>query len=130
VIRLPAPGETIHLSDNIITELRTVLKEGIQQLKAARPEGAQATPLINTNTILAEIKQLISQEIKTVSSEIVSQIINKLPAGLPSGPRAHSGGAISDDVPEIKMVGPGAGDGERQRRPKLDDMIDAIIVSE
>ena len=118
----------MHLSDDIITELRTVLKEGIQQLKSTRPEGALETPVIDAGAIISEIKSAISEEIKTISSEIVSQIVNKLPVGLPSGARARSGGVISDDVPEIRIAAGAAG--ERAPRPKLDDMLDSIIVSE
>ncbi|NVM52505.1 MAG: hypothetical protein HWN66_02295 [Candidatus Helarchaeota archaeon] len=128
VIKLPVPSQSVHLSDNIITELRTVLKEGIQQLRSSQPQSTQEAPVIDTNTIISEIKNVISEEIKTISSEIVSQIVNKLPVGLPSGARARSGGAISDDVPDIKIVA--AAPGERAPRPKLDDMLDSIIVSE
>ncbi len=124
-----APTESMHLSDNIIGELRTVLTEGIQQLKSAQGGESGEKPVIDTTSIISEIKNVISEEIKTISSEIVTQIVNKLPVGLPSGPRARSGGSISDDVPDIKIAeGPVAG--ERQPRPKLDDMLDSIIVSE
>ena len=127
-IAVPAPSQSVHLSDDIITELRTVLKEGIQQLKSTRSEGALETPVIDAGAIISEIKNAISEEIKTISSEIVSQIVNKLPVGLPSGARARSGGVISDDVPEIRIAAGAAG--ERAPRPKLDDMLDSIIVSE
>ncbi len=128
-VSVPAPTQSVRLSDDIISELRTVLKEGIQQLKSTRPEGMQETPAIDATAIISEIKSAISEEIKTISSEIVTQIVNKLPVGLPSMGRARSGGAISDDVPEIKIAGPAAA-GERAPRPKLDDMLDSIIVSE
>ncbi|MHA1359990.1 MAG: hypothetical protein ACTSRC_17875 [Candidatus Helarchaeota archaeon] len=127
--QVPAPSQSMHLSDNIIGELRNVLTEGIQQLKSAQGGGAGEKPVIDTSSIISEIKNVISEEIKTISSEIVTQIVNKLPVGLPSGPRAHSGGAISDDVPDIKIAA-GPATGERQPRPKLDDMLDSIIVSE
>ncbi len=129
VIQIPAPGQSIHLTDNIIQELKTVLIEGIQQLKSDQGEGSKEKPMIDTSAIVSEIKNIISEEIKTISSEIVSQIINKLPVGLPATSRPHSGGTISDDVPDIKVVGP-ASPGERAPRPKLDDMLDSIIVSE
>ncbi|MHA1264580.1 MAG: hypothetical protein ACTSRS_05015 [Candidatus Helarchaeota archaeon] len=126
---VPAPSQSLHLSDDIITELKTVLKEGIQQLKSAQPGGSPEAPQIDASKIVSEIKNVISEEIKTISSEIVSQIVSKLPVGLPaSGPRARSGGTISDDVPDIKVVA--AAPGERAPRPKLDDMLDSIIVSE
>ena len=128
VIRIPAPSESVHLSDNVIGELRTILKDGIQQLKSTKTGETQDTPVLDTGAIVSEIKNVISAEIKSISSEIVSQIINKLPVGLPSAPRAHSGGAISDNAPEIRVVGPAAG--ERAPRPKLSDMLDSIIVSE
>ncbi len=129
VIKLPAPSQSLNLSDGVVDELRTMLKEGIQQLRSTRTEaGGEAQP-VDTTSIVAEVKKIISEEIKTVSSEIVSQILNKLPVGLPtSGPRAHSGGAITDDVPDIKVVA--AAPGEKVERPKLDDMLDSIIVSD
>ncbi|MFX1293614.1 MAG: hypothetical protein ACFFD2_01960 [Promethearchaeota archaeon] len=127
-IQVPAPDQSFHLSDNIINELRTILKDGIQQLKSSNPESSQNTHLFDTSMIVSEIKDVISKEIKSISSEIVSQILNKMPVGLPSTSRARSGGIISDDTPEIKVVAAAAG--ERQPRPKLDDMIDSIIVSE
>jgi len=129
VIQIPAPEQSVHLSDNIISELRTILKDGITQLKSTRPGTAAETPVFDSGAILSEIKNVISAEIKSISSEIVSQIVNKLPVGLPSAARPHSGGAISDDAPEIRVVGPGAG-GDKSPRPKLDDMLGSIIVSE
>lgn len=128
-ISVPAPAQSLHLSGNIIQELRTVLKDGLQQLKSASPGASTVAPAIDTSAIVSEIKSVISKEIKSISSEIVSQIINKLPVGLPSQSRARSGGSISDDVPEIRITAAAAG-GEREARPKLDDMLDSIIVSE
>jgi len=128
VVQVPAPSQSVRLSDDIIGELRTVLKEGIQQLKTTQPGGMAEAPVIDAGAIITELKSMISDEIKTISSEIVSQIVSKLPVGLPSGPRAHSGGTISDAVPDIKVVAGAIG--ERAARPKLDDMLDSIIVSE
>lgn len=128
IVRIPPPGESVRLSDDLIGELKTMLTDGIQQLRSTQPGGGKA-PAIDANAIVSELKNVISEEIKTISSEIVSQIVSKLPVGLPaSGPRAHSGGTISDDVPDIKVVA--AAPGERAARPKLADMLDSIIVSE
>ncbi|MFX0139098.1 MAG: hypothetical protein ACFFDN_35985 [Candidatus Hodarchaeota archaeon] len=128
VKRIPAPAQSLHLSNDAIGELRKILTDGIQQLKSAKGISSGDAPVIDTSSIVSEIKNMISQEIKSISSEIVTQILNKMPAGLPSSPRAHSGGAISDDVPDIQVVA--AAPGERQTRPKLDDMIDSIVVCE
>jgi hypothetical protein len=129
IIAIPAPTQSIHLTENIIDELRTMLKEGIQQLKSSRQGPEQEAPVFDASKIVSEIKNMISEEIKSISSDIVNQIVNKLPVGLPTSPRAYSGGQIADSAPEIKVVGP-ASDGERQPRPKLSDMINSIIVSE
>ncbi|NVM01523.1 MAG: hypothetical protein HWN67_04275 [Candidatus Helarchaeota archaeon] len=128
VQRIPAPTQSLHLSNDAINELRTILTDGIKQLKSTKGGAAGDAPLIDTSSIVSEIKSMISQEIKSISSEIVSQLLNKMPAGLPASPRAHSGGTISDDVPDIQVVA--AAPGERQARPKLDDMIDSIVVCE
>jgi hypothetical protein len=128
VQRIAAPTQSLHLSNDAISELRTILTEGIQQLKSAKGGASGDAPLIDTSSIVSEIKSMISQEIKSISSEIVSQLLNKMPAGLPASPRAHSGGTISDDVPDIQVVA--AAPGEKQARPKLDDMIDSIVVCE
>jgi len=129
IISIPAPAQSVQLSDNVITELRTMLKEGIQQLKSTRPGAEREAPLVDTTKIISEIKNMISEEIKSISSEIVNQIVNKLPVGLPTSPRTSSGGQISDNAPEIKVVAADSG-GERQARPKLSDMLNSIIVSE
>ena len=128
IISIPTPTQSVQLSDNVITELRTILKEGIQQLKSTRPGAEKEAPMVDTTKIMSEIKNMISEEIKSISSEIVSQIVNKLPVGLPSSPRASSGGQISDNAPEIKVVAADGG-GERQARPKLSDMLNSVIVS-
>jgi len=129
LISIPAPTQSIRLSDDIINELRTMLREGIQQLKSTRQGSEREASVIDTSKIVSEIKNMISEEIKSISSEIVNQIVGKLPAGLPSSSRVSSGGQISDNAPEIKVVDP-ATDGERRPRPKLSDMINSIIVSE
>jgi len=129
IISIPTPTQSVQLSDNVITELRTILKEGIQQLKSTRPGAEKEAPLVDTSKIVSEIKNMISEEIKSISSDIVNQIVNKLPVGLPASSRASSGGQISDNAPEIKVVA-AAGGGERQARPKLSDMLNSIIVSE
>ncbi|MHA1378319.1 MAG: hypothetical protein ACTSRG_08045 [Candidatus Helarchaeota archaeon] len=128
VTKIPAPNQPLGLSDNVISELKNILYDGIQQLKSGQKGSSEATPVIDTSSIVNEIKNAISEELRSISSEIISQIINKLPASLPATPRAHSGGSISDDVPDIQVVA--AAPGERQQRPKLDDMIDSIVVSE
>lgn len=129
VTKVAAPSKPIHLSQDVIGELRNVLKEGIQQLKGSQPGGVANAPIIDTGAIVSEIKNYISGEIKAISSEIANQIMNKMPVGLPSASRPHSGGTISDDAPLVQAVGP-AGPEDRQKRPKLDDMLDSIIVSE
>jgi len=126
--KVPVPDQPIGLSDNVINELKTILYDGIQQLKSSKGSSSEVSSVIDTSSIIKEIKSAISEELRAISSEIVTQIINKLPVGLPAAPRAHSGGNISDDIPDIQVVA--AAPGERQPRPKLDDMIDSIVVSE
>lgn len=128
VTKIPAPQTPIGLSDNVIKELKHILYDGIQQLKSTKEGSSGQAPVIDTSGIVNEIRNAIAEELRSISSEIVNQIINKLPVGLPATPRAHSGGTISDDAPDIQVVA--AAPGERQQRPKLDDMIDSIVVSE
>jgi gas vesicle protein len=131
LISIPAPTQSMHLSDDIVDELRTMLREGIQQLKSNKQGSETEAPAIDTSKIVSEIKNMISEEIKSISADIVNQIVGKFPVGLPSSSssRASSGGQIADDAPEIKVVAPAA-DGERRSRPKLSDMINSIVVSE
>lgn len=129
-------GEKETLSSEKIEEIRDSLTRGIQQLQQAYPNiqipiGAQ----IDTSALVSEITQAISseisKEIKSLSDDIVSKIINRIPRATVASAslQPRSAGTIYDDgVPEIEIV-EGAPQ-ERPSRPKLDDMIDSIIVSE
>ena len=129
-------GEKEPLSGEKIEEIRDSLSRGIQQLQQAYPNiqipiGAQ----IDTSALVSEITQAISseisKEIKSLSDDIVTKIINRIPRATVASAslQPRSAGTIYDDgVPEIEIV-----EGvpqERPSRPKLDDMIDSIIVSE
>ena len=129
------PDETVPLSQDKVNEIQISLSQGIQQLQEKYPNiQIPISATIDTTSIISELKDVISseisKEIKSLSSEIVSKILSNLPSGgIASAPRARSGGAISDDaIPDIEVVA--GAPGEKPKRPKLDDMLDSIIVSE
>ncbi len=128
-------SESVPLSDEKVNMIKTSLSQGIQQLHETYPNiQIPVTPQIDTSTIISELKEAIaseiSKEIKSLSSEIVSKILSSLPSvPVVATSRPRSGGVISDDdIPEIELIE--GGPQEKPQRPKLDDMIDSIIVSE
>ena len=124
------------LSNEKIEDIKSSLSQGIQQLQQSHPNiQIPINAQIDTTALISEITQAISveisREIKSLSDNLVSKILASIPrttiASAPS--RLRSSGTISDDdVPDIEIVEGGPQD--RPSRPKLDDMIDSIIVSE
>ena len=115
-------------------KLDAVMKS-IKQLQAAKPANIQVpSAQIDTQGIISELKQAfsseITKEIKSLSQDIIVKLLSKLPSGgFGSSAPLRSAGHISDaGRPEIEIVGNIPG--ERPKRPKLDDMLDSIIVSE
>ena len=120
------------LSEKTIQNIQQSLSKGIQQITAAYPN-VQISAQIDTQNIVAELKEVItseiSKEIKSLSNDIISTILKNMPAGAAFGaPAPRSAGQISDDVPDIQVVE--GGPREKPERPKLDDMLDSIIVCE
>ncbi|MHA1310313.1 MAG: hypothetical protein ACTSQO_05215 [Candidatus Helarchaeota archaeon] len=129
---IEAPTKAIPLSDKMIQDIQLSLSKGIQQINNAYPN-IQVSAQIDTKSIVSELKQAISseisKEIKSLSNDIITNILKNIPSGIDlSSARPRSGGQISDDIPEIKIV-EGA-PREKAERPKLDDMLDSIIVCE
>ncbi len=130
------PKEAIPLSREKVTAIQASLSQGIQQLQAAHPNIQVPVAQIDTSAIVSEIKQAISaeisKEIKSVSDDIVSRILKSMPSGgFAPTPAPRSAGHISDDgIPDIEVVEGGPAPGEKPKRPKLDDMLDSVIVSE
>lgn len=132
---IKVPAEAIQLSDEKVNAIKDSLTKGIQQLQAAYPNiEIPLTAKINTSEIVSELKEIISseisKEIKSLSNDIVSKILRNLPSGGGGGySRPRSAGTISDEgMPDIEAVE--GGPRERPQRPKLDDMLDSVIVSE
>ena len=117
-----------------LESIKESLAKGIQRIQAAHPNiQVPVAAQIDTNEIVSELKQTISQEIskeiKNLSQDIVSKILSNLPTGTVSSTPLRSAGQISDiGTPSIEIV-EGA-PREKPKRPKLDDMLDSIIVSE
>jgi hypothetical protein len=132
---LDVPIPAIPLSDEKVTAIKASLSKGIQQLQAAHPNLHIPIVHIDTSSIVSELKQAISEgiskEIKSVSDEIVTKILRSMPSGGLTTSRPRSAGHISDEgVPDIEVVEGGLPPGEKPKRPKLDDMLDSVIVSE
>ena len=132
---LEVPSEAMPLSSDRMTAIKASLSKGIQHLQEAHPNIQVPIAQIDTSSIVSELKEAISseisKEIKALSNDIVSKILGKLPGGSISSPRPMSAGYISEDyVPDIDVVAGGLAPGEKPKRPKLDDMLDSIIVSE
>ena len=131
---LGALNEVAPLSNEKVEAIETSLSNGIQQLQEAHPNiKIPIVAKIDTDSLVSEIKKVISseisKEIKSLSDEIVSKILNNIPRGPMISSRPRSTGVISDDgIPDIEIVE--GKPGERPSRPKLDDMINSIIVSE
>jgi len=131
---IKAPSDVVPLSKEKIEAIKDSLTKGIQSLQEAYPELQNpAVAQIDTSEIISELKEVISteisKEVKSLSSDIVSKILSNLPrgGGMASGPRYA--GTISDaDRPDIEIVE--GGPREKPQRPKLDDMLDSVIVSE
>ncbi len=135
------PKGSVPLSSEKVTEIKSSLTKGIQQLQAAHPNITvppsstipMVTAKIDTKDIVNEIRNLISteisKEIKSLSNDIVTRILSSIPSGGVAAPQARSGGPIVDDkAPSIQVVE--GGPREKPKRPKLDDMLDSVIVSE
>lgn len=136
-IKLPSEGKS--LTNENIEAIKDSLTMGIQKLQSAYPniQIPTAVAQIDTSSIISEIKSTISaeisKEIKSMSDDIVSKILRKIPVSAPAAtPQPRSAGNISDEgMPDIQIVeGSPLGPGEKPKRPKLDDMLDSIIVSE
>ncbi|TFF90243.1 MAG: hypothetical protein EU548_04015 [Promethearchaeota archaeon] len=133
------PSGDKKLTEDQFNKIKSSLTHGIEKLQSAHPDIkiSSSAPQIDTNSIIKEIKTAISaeisREIRTLSDDIVSKIIRKIPANMPTGrSQPRSGGPISDDgVPDIQIAeGADLSKGEKPKRPKLDDMLNNIIVSE
>ena len=132
---LEVPSEAMPLSSDRMTAIKASLSKGIQHLQEAHPNIQVPVAQIDTTSIVSELKKAISseisREIKSLSNDIVSKILGSLPSGSISSPRPSYAGHISDeDIPNIDVVAGGSAPGEKPKRPKLDDMLDSIIVSE
>ena len=132
---LETSKDVIPLSNEKIEDIKSSLSHGIQQLQQSHPNiQIPINAQIDTSALISEITQAvsveISREIKSLSDNLVSKILSSIPRTIASAPsRPRSGGTISDEgVPDIEIVE--GGPQERPSRPKLDDMIDSIIVSE
>lgn len=133
--QIQIPENAQNLSNEKIDAIKSSLSKGIEQLKESHPD-LKISAEIDTKSIVSELKSAISseisKEIKTLSNSIVSQILKKMPAAPASNtsaPAPRSAGNISDDAaPEIDVVE--GGEREKPKRPKLDDMLDNVIVSE
>ena len=133
--KLEVPLEAIPLSNEKVTAIKASLSKGISQFQAAHPNIQIPIAQIDTSSIVSELKQAISdgisKEIKNVSDVIVAKILGSLPSGGFATSRPRSAGNISDEgAPDIDVVEGGLPPGEKPKRPKLDDMLDSIIVSE
>ncbi|MHA1291736.1 MAG: hypothetical protein ACTSQJ_03595 [Promethearchaeota archaeon] len=130
------PSDAIPLSSEKINAIKASLSKSIQQIQSAHPNiQIPISAQIDTSSIITELKAAISseisREIKSLSQDIVSKILSSIPKGGPvvssSGPK-YAGNISDEGVPDIEIV-EGA-PGEKPKRPKLDDMLDSIIVSE
>ncbi len=133
--KLEVPIEAIPLSNEKVNAIKVSLSKGISQFQAAHPSIQIPVAQIDTSSIVSELKKVISdnisKELKSVSDEIVVKILSGLPSGGFTTARPRSAGQISDEgVPDIEVVEGGLAPGEKPKRPKLDDMLDSIIVSE
>ena len=133
--KLEMPLEAIPLSNEKVNAIKASLSKGISQFQAAHPNIQIPVAQIDTSSIVSELKKVISdnisKELKSVSDEIVAKILRGLPNGGFTTTRPRSAGQISDEgVPDIEVVEGGLAPGEKPKRPKLDDMLDSIIVSE
>ncbi|MGV9171490.1 MAG: hypothetical protein ACOC35_02820 [Promethearchaeia archaeon] len=132
-IKIPEHDE--QLSNKKIDAIKSSLSKGIQQLKETHPD-LKISAEIDTGSIVSELKTAISseisEEIKTLSNSIVSQILKKMPSAPATNtgaPPPRSAGKISDArAPEVDVIE--GGEKEKPKRPKLDDMLDNVIVSE
>ncbi len=132
---LEVPSESMPLSSDRMNAIKASLSKGIHHLQEAHPNIQVPVAQIDTSSIVSELKEAISseisKEIKSLSNDIVSKILGKLPTGSISSPTLRSAGPISEtDIPDIDVIAGGLAPGEKPKRPKLDEMLDSIIVSE
>lgn len=136
VDKIEVLGDMNPFTGDQFNAIKEALFKGIQQHQPAHI--SIQTPFsakIDTSSIVSELKDVISSEItkgiNSLSNDITSKILNKIPTGTGSisPQRPRSAGFISDDnVPQIEIVE--GGPIERPQRPKLDVMLDSVIVSE
>ncbi|NVM52159.1 MAG: hypothetical protein HWN66_00560 [Candidatus Helarchaeota archaeon] len=125
---IPIESPTTEPSETqLLTSIKKVVLESIksQQIPKTKPSSA---PVINTSAIMTELKEFISNSIKTLSQEIISNV-SKYTLAVPQTQRPRSSHILDDNIPEISVVSPTAS-GEKPQRPKLADVLDSIIVSE
>ncbi len=135
VEELDVPVAAIPLSNEKVTAIKDSVSKGILQFQSAHPNLNVPVAHIDTSSIVSELKQAISEgiskEIRSVSDEIVAKILKNMPSGGLTTSRPRSAGPISDEgAPDIEVVEGGLPPGEKPKRPKLDDMLDSVIVSE
>lgn len=108
--------------------------ERAQAVQEAQASGGNVKADIN-NTSLDAIKNAISEGMKGLANQIVSQLSSKM------GSFSGGGGGVARRGPMRDLDGPGGGPPqitslgkakptERPKRPKLSDMLDSVIVEE
>jgi len=130
LVRIPAAPTAV---GSLSSDKLDALVKSIKQLQANQPNVKVPAAQVDTAGLISELKSAFSselnREIKSLSRDIVIKLLSKLPTGVGSSTPLRSAGHISDaDRPAIEIVG--AVKGEKPKRPKLDDMLDSIVVSD
>ncbi|MFX0098836.1 MAG: hypothetical protein ACFFCS_04585 [Candidatus Hodarchaeota archaeon] len=133
------PPISAEMAESIQASMGNEMQKVMHQVETAQQTqmaGIPGATVDLNNTTMDSIKNAISEGMKGLASEIVSQITSKMGSfGGGGGGYARGGGRgpmanlDGDGVPQVKSMGR-AKPSERPARPKLSDMLDSVIVDE
>jgi len=124
---LSSQSTTMSSEMRLISKIRDVVIESMESNQPQANSPISAKP-INTSTIISELKQFLSESIKNLSHDIISNISKFTPTVSPSYSQ-RTPSDLNDNIPEIKKVGQ-IDPNDKPKRPKLADVLGSIIVSE
>jgi hypothetical protein len=127
----PLAPETSQVNNPPETQLLAKIKNLVLESLGATQTSTQPAPStgkMDTSSLLTELKKFISDSIKSMSQEIISNV-SKFTVSSNSSLPSKNFHNIDDNAPEIKIANPTDTD-EKPKRPKLSDVIGSIVVSE
>lgn len=114
----------------LLTRIKDVILESLGSHPPSPKSEAQGVKM-DTSSLLTELKKFISDSIKSMSQEIITNVSKFTIMASPTSSSLTNRNShnIDNNVPEIKIANPTDTD-EKPKRPKLSDVIGSIIVSE